>query len=299
MTVLDLSVGLDVRKIGGRLGAQINGVQLSGDLPDSTIAEIRAALLEHKVLFFRDQDLDDAGQVSFATRLGPLTTAHPTVPGAAEQSEVLPIEGPANRWHTDVTFVDRPPLASVLRAVSIPPYGGDTVWADTTGAYDDLPTQLKVLADSLWATHSNLYDYAAEQPHADEEARRTYREVFTSTVYETDHPVVRVHPETGRRSLLLGGFAQRVLGLNGADSKSLLDLFARHVQRLENTVRWHWAPGDVIIWDNRATQHYAVADYDGRPRQVRRVTVAGDVPVSVDGRRSIARIGDASHYAAL
>ena len=298
MTTLHHDIALDVRKRGGRLGAEIRGVTLSGDLPGSTVAEIRAALLEHKVLFFRDQHLDDADHVAFAGLLGPLTTAHPTVPGADEQSEVLPIEGQANRWHTDVTFVDRPPLASVLRAVTIPPYGGDTVWADTAAAYDDLPTELKVLADSLWATHSNLYDYAAEQPEADDESRRKYREVFTSTVYETDHPVVRVHPETGRRSLLLGGFAQRLLGLDGADSKALLELFARHVQRLENTVRWNWAPGDVVIWDNRATQHYAVADYDG-PRQVRRVTVAGDVPVSVDGRQSIARAGDASHYSAL
>jgi alpha-ketoglutarate-dependent taurine dioxygenase len=297
MTTLDLA--LDIRKRGGRLGAEIHDVDLTGDLSDGTVAEIRAALLEHKVLFFRGQDLDDVGQVAFASRLGPLTTAHPTVPGADEQPEVLPIEGQANRWHTDVTFIDRPPLASVLRAVVIPPYGGDTVWADTAAAYDDLPAELKVLADSLWATHSNLYDYAAEQPEADDEAKRQYREVFTATVYETDHPVVRVHPETGRRSLLLGGFAQRILGLSSADSKALLDLFATHVQRLENTVRWHWAPGDVVIWDNRSTQHYAVADYDTLPRQVRRVTVAGDVPVSADGRRSIGRVGDASDYSAL
>jgi alpha-ketoglutarate-dependent taurine dioxygenase len=297
MTTFHLA--LDVQKRGGRLGAEIRGLSLTDDLPDALVAEVRAALLEHKVLFFREQDLDDAGQVAFARRLGALTTAHPTVPGADEQAEVLPIAGQANQWHTDVTFVDRPPFASVLRAVVIPPYGGDTVWADTAAAYDDLPAELRTLADSLWATHSNVYDYAAVRPDADDEARRQYHEVFTSTVFETDHPVVRVHPETGRRALLLGGFAQRIVGLNASDSTRLLQLFAEHVQRLENTVRWHWAPGDVVLWDNRSTQHYAVADYDGLPRQVRRVTVAGDVPLSVDGGRSVVRVGDASSYAAL
>jgi taurine dioxygenase len=282
-----------VHKVGGRLGAEIRGVQLAGDLPDAVVAELRAALLEHKVVFFRDQALDDAGQVAFASRLGRVTDAHPTVPG---EGVILPIEGPANNWHTDVTFVDAPPFASVLRAVELPPYGGNTIWADTAAAYDGLPAPLQRLADSLWATHSNLYDYAAVRPDADAEQLRQYHEVFTSTVYETEHPVVQVHPETGRKALLLGGFAQQIQGLSKADSRRLLDLFATHVERLENTVRWHWRAGDVIVWDNRSTQHYAVADYDGLPRKVRRVTVAGTVPVSTDGRRSVARVGDSSAF---
>lgn len=282
-----------VHKVGGRLGAEIRGVQLSGDLPDAVVTEIRAALLEHKVVFFRDQSLDDAEQIAFATRLGVVTDAHPTVPG---DGAVLPIEGPANNWHTDVTFVDAPPFASVLRAVQLPPYGGNTIWADTAAAYDGLPEPLQRFADTLWATHSNVYDYAEVRPDADSEQLRQYREVFASVPYETDHPVVQVHPETGRKALLLGGFAQQLVGFSKADSRRLLDLFATHVERLENTVRWHWREGDVIIWDNRATQHYAVADYDGLPRKVRRVTVAGTVPVSTDGRRSTVRVGDSSAY---
>lgn len=296
MTTLTTRSALDVRKVGGRIGAELRGVQLSASLPDSTVAEIRAALLDHKVVFLRDQELDDAGQVAFAGRLGSVTEAHPTVPGDATQTEVLPIDGQANTWHTDVTFIEAPPFASILRAVQLPPYGGNTVWADTVGAYAGLPAPLQQLADRLWATHTNVYDYAEARPDADEEALRQYREVFSSTVYETDHPVVQVHPETGQRALLLGGFAQQIVGFSRADSRRLLELFASHVERLENTVRWQWREGDVAIWDNRSTQHYAVADYDRLPRQVRRVTVAGTVPVSVDGLRSSSRQGDASAF---
>ena len=168
----------------------------------------------------------------------------------------------------------------------IPPYGGDTVWANTAAAYDELPDPLKVLADSLWAVHGNDYDYAAARPDATDEETRRYREVFTSTLYQTEHPVVRVHPVTGERTLVLGHFVKRLLGLNTHDSDHLLATFQAHVTRLENTVRWRWAVGDVAIWDNRATQHYAINDYGDQHRVVRRATVAGDVPVSVDGRHS-------------
>jgi taurine dioxygenase len=128
--------------------------------------------------------------------------------------------------------------------------------------------------------------------------RKHHDEVFVSTVYETEHPVVRVHPETGERALLLGQFVRQILGVPSADSRYLFDLFQRHVTRLENTVRWRWSPGDLAIWDNRATQHYAIDDYGDLPRRMHRVTVAGDVPVGVDGRRSVARSGDASAYLA-
>ena len=128
--------------------------------------------------------------------------------------------------------------------------------------------------------------------------RKHHDEVFLSTVYETEHPVVRVHPETGERTLLLGQFVRQILGVPAADSRHLFDLFQRHVTRLENTVRWRWSPGDLAIWDNRATQHYAIDDYGDLPRRMHRVTVAGDVPVGVDGQRSLARAGDASAYLA-
>ena len=123
-----------------------------------------------------------------------------------------------------------------------------------------------------------------------------HREVFLSTIFQTEHPVVRVHPETGERSLLLGQFVRRILGVSASDSRYLFELFQRHVTRLENTVRWRWAPGDLAIWDNRATQHYAIDDYGDLPRQMHRITVAGDVPVGVDGRLSAALQGESAPY---
>ncbi|WKD32026.1 TauD/TfdA dioxygenase family protein [Streptomyces xanthophaeus] len=278
-----------VTRIGGRIGAEIGGVKLGGDLPDGTVAEIRAALLAHKVVFFRGQDhLDEAGHEAFAQLLG-APVAHPTVP-SADGRYALGIDSHhgarANQWHTDVTFVPAYPAFSILRAVTIPPYGGNTLWANTATAYSNLPEPLRALADSLRAVHSNEYDYAALKPDALPEALAQYREVFTSTKFLTEHPVVRVHPETGERTLLLGNFVQRINGLTGRDSRALQDLFQAHIESPENTVRWQWRAGDVAIWDNRATQHYGVDDSDDHERTLRRVTVDGDVPVGPDGEPS-------------
>ncbi|MEU8772425.1 TauD/TfdA family dioxygenase [Streptomyces sp. NPDC048606] len=278
-----------VTRIGGRIGAEIAGVRLGGDLAPETVAEVRAALLAHKVVFFRDQDhLDEASHEAFARLLG-TPVAHPTVP-SADGRYALGIDSHhgarANQWHTDVTFVPAYPAFSILRAVTIPPYGGDTLWANTATAYAHLPEPLRALADGLRALHSNEYDYAALKPGALPEALAQYRDVFTSTSFVTEHPVVRVHPETGERTLLLGNFVQRIAGLTGRDSRALLDLFQAHVESPENTVRWQWRTGDVAIWDNRATQHYGVDDSDDHERTLRRVTVDGDVPVGPDGEPS-------------
>jgi taurine dioxygenase len=205
----------------------------------------------------------------------------------------------ANSWHTDVTFVDRVPALSILRGVTIPPYGGTTVWANTVAAYEALPLALRALVDQLWAVHTNDYDYVAdvEDPEGDGPERDALdRRQFRSTAYETEHPVVRVHPETGERSLLLGHFVKRFVGLNSSESTAVFQLLQNRVTRLENTVRWSWQQGDVAMWDNRATQHYAVADFDNHRREVRRVTVAGDVPVALDGRRSRVLVGDSDAY---
>jgi taurine dioxygenase len=287
-----VSGALDVVPIGGRIGAEIRGVRLSADLDAPTIDAIRAAWLKHKVIFFRNQHhLDEAGQEALTSVFGGAPVSHPTVPSIEGTRYILELDsrqgGRANSWHTDVTFVDAYPKASILRALVVPTAGGDTVWANTAAAYDDLSPSLRALADTLWALHTNEYDYAARRPDASSEQVRRYREVFTSTVYETKHPLVRVHPETGERTLVLGHFVKRILGLSSFDSAHLLQVFQEHVTRLENTVRWRWAVGDVAVWDNRATQHYAVNDYGDQHRVVRRVTVAGDVPVSVDGRRSV------------
>ncbi|MEU9105225.1 TauD/TfdA family dioxygenase [Streptomyces xanthophaeus] len=285
-TAIQTATETTVTRIGGRIGAEIGGVRLGGDLPAATVAEIRAALLAHKVVFFRGQDhLDEAGHEAFAQLLG-APVAHPTVP-SADGRYALGIDSHhgarANQWHTDVTFVPAYPAFSILRAVTIPPYGGNTLWANTATAYSHLPEPLRALADGLRAVHSNAYDYAALKPDALPETLAQYREVFTSTEFLTEHPVVRVHPETGERTLLLGNFVQRIQGLTGRDSRVLLDLFQSHVESPENTIRWQWRSGDVAIWDNRATQHYGVDDSDDHERTLRRVTVDGDVPVGPDG----------------
>jgi alpha-ketoglutarate-dependent sulfate ester dioxygenase len=295
-----MSEQISVVKVGGNIGARIDGVTLSGDLDSSTITAINDALLAHKVIFFRGQDhLDDEGQLAFARSLGIPTIAHPTVTSRGDT--ILPIDsdyGRANSWHTDVTFVDRVPKASILRAVALPAYGGTTTWANTGSAYEQLPEPLKALVDKLWAVHTNVYDYSTKVVEAGELTKNVeeYRAEFQSSYYEIEHPVVRVHPETGERSLLLGNFVRRFLGLDSSESTALFDLLQKRIIKLENTVRWNWQAGDLAIWDNRATQHYAVADYDDNYRRLNRITLAGDVPVGVTGEQSRVVAGDASHY---
>lgn len=291
--VKQIAGDIEVLPIAGRIGAEIKGVSLHAELDTHSVSAIREALLQHKVLFFRGQhQLDDAGQEAFARLLG-APVAHPTVPIKQGTDYVLELDsnhgGRADSWHTDVTFVDAYPQASVLRAVVVPLSGGDTVWANTAAAYEHLPAELRNLVDQLWALHSNDYDYAAHRPQVSDSAKQHHREVFASTVYETEHPLVRVHPETGERTLVLGHFAKKILGLSSADSAQLIALLQSHITKLENTVRWRWSAGDVVIWDNRATQHYAINDYGDQHRIVRRVTVDGDIPVSIDGRQSVTR----------
>lgn len=294
---------LNIVPLTGRVGAEIKDIRLGGDLSDGTVAAINDALLKHKVVFFRDQQhLDDLAHEQFARRLGDLVP-HPTQGAATGTASVLNLDssrggGRADQWHTDVTFVDAYPKFSVLRGVVIPEAGGDTIWSNTHAAYVGLPEPLRLLADNLWAVHSNVYDYAAVRPRATADERKHFEEVFTSTIYETEHPVVRVHPETGERSLLLGNFVQRLVGLSKTDSGKIYEVLQSYVTAPENTVRWRWRQGDVAIWDNRATQHYAVNDYGDQHRVVRRVTVDGDVPVSVDGRRSVTRTKTAKQKAA-
>ncbi|WXL27434.1 TauD/TfdA family dioxygenase [Ectopseudomonas mendocina] len=280
---------LEVHPVAGRIGAEIRGVQLSADLPADVVEAIQAALVEHKVIFFRDQHLDDQTQEAFASLLGE-PISHPTVPVREGTNYLLELDGAngqrANSWHTDVTFVDAYPKASILRSVVAPAAGGDTLWANTATAYNDLPDELRELADKLWAVHSNEYDYAQGKRNTDPAVLTAYRAVFVSTVYETEHPVVRVHPVSGERTLLLGHFVKRIKGFTQAESQGLFNILQSYVIRPENTVRWRWRAGDVAIWDNRATQHYAVDDYGTQDRIVRRVTLSGDVPVSIDGKHS-------------
>ncbi len=293
----DRNSPLDIIPVTGSIGAEIRGVQLSGDLTAETVQAIEAALVRHKVIFFRDQDhLDDAEHEAFAGLLGD-PVAHPTVPVAEGSHYLLELDSKegyaASSWHTDVTFTDAYPRASILRGITIPEAGGDTLWANTETAYERLPEPLRQLVNNLWAVHSNVYDYAAtlaNSPSIVDDAARTklksYQNVFASTVYETEHPVVRVHPVSGQRSLLLGHFFKNFVGLNAADSARLFNILQDHITKPENIVRWRWRAGDVAIWDNQATQHRAVADFGLQRRTLRRATIAGDVPVAIDGQRS-------------
>lgn len=284
---------LQIRRVAGNIGGEVQNIQLSAQLPQTTIDDLNAALVAHKVLFFRGQShLDDAQHQAFGARFG-RTVAHPTVP-APNGTKLFELDaskggGRADSWHTDVTFVDAFPKISILRGVTIPAYGGDTVWANTALAYERLPQQIKDLADQLWAVHSNDYDYGADRVDIAADRLSHHREVFVSAVFEAEHPVVHVHPVSGERSLLLGHFVKKLIGLSTTESTRLFELLQNRVTRLENTVRWNWQQDDVVIWDNRATQHFAVNDYGDQARLVRRVTVHGEVAVAVDGQRSRTR----------
>ncbi len=292
---------IEVTQVGGSIGAIVDGIRVGGHLPPTAVAELRAALLKHRVIFLRDQQhAGDAEQFAFAQLLGQVTRPHPTVAG--DGRAVLPIDseqGKANSWHTDVTFVDRVPAISILRAITLPPYGGSTVWANTVQAYRRLHPALQALAGSLRALHTNVYDYAAHRYGGVDVKEEEYSREFTHLEFETEHPVVRLHPETGEPSLLLGHFVRSFVGLTSVDSADLFQVLQRQVTRLENTVRWAWAEGDIAIWDNRSTQHYAVADYDDLPRRMHRITVAGDIPIGIRGDLSVTIKGDASEYSAL
>ncbi|WP_018653389.1 TauD/TfdA dioxygenase family protein [Actinomadura flavalba] len=297
------STALDVTRVGGNIGAVVSGLRIGADLDPAVLAEFRAALLKHRVVFLRDQDhATDTDQYDFAAQLGEVTSPHPTVRG--DGNAILPIDseqGAANSWHTDVTFVDRVPAISVLRAVTLPPYGGTTVWANTVNAYASLHPGLQALAGRLRARHSNLFDYAIERPVTGgvDVKQEHYRAEFRHTSFLTEHPLVRVHPETGEPALLLGHFAQSIRDLSSSDFRDLYALLQRHITKLENTVRWTWRPGDIAIWDNRSTQHYAVADYDEHARLLHRITIAGDVPVGIGGDVSTVLEGDASGFSSV
>jgi alkyl sulfatase len=286
-----LTTAPTVTQLGSRIGARIDGVRLGGDLDAATVGQIRQALLRHKVIFFRNQHhLDDVAQQAFAALLG-TPIAHPAVQYDLQNDHapiITPINseyGKANQWHTDITFVANYPAASILRAVTLPSYGGSTLWASTAAAYADLPEPLKHLTENLWALHSNRYDYVVvPQPQTDKQ--KAFRTAFEKLDFRTEHPVVRVHPETGERTLVAGNFVRSFVGLDSYESQLLLELLQRRITLPENTIRWNWEPGDVAIWDNRATQHRAIDDYDDQHRVMHRVTVMGGVPVDVHGQRS-------------
>ena len=258
-----------VTRLGSRIGARVDGVRLGGDLDTATVCEIRRALLAYRVIFFRGQlHLDDDQQLAFARLLGT-----PIANPAAHRTR----RGRPTFWHTDLAYFANYPAASILRPVNLPTYGGSTLWASTAAAYEELPGPLKVLTENLWALHTNRYDYVMTETVTDQRQAPDFR---------TEHPVVRVHPETGERILLAGAFVRGFVGLDSHESSVLLELLQRRITTANNTIRWNWELGDVAIWDNRATQHRAVDDYDDQHRLMHRVTLMGDVPVDIHGQTS-------------
>jgi taurine dioxygenase len=270
---------LQIRRVAGALGAEIGGVDLSRDLPDETIAAIRAALNAHQVVFFRDQELTPAQQVAFGARFGPLNI-HPYVRGMAEHPEVMEIiKEPQDRinfgggWHSDMSFLERPAIGSILYAVEIPEFGGDTLFASQAAAYDALSPGLKATLDGLNAVHSANREYSSAGHSAQKRSSMAVAEA-EGMAGEYVHPMVLTHPETGRKALYVNpAFTIRIEGWSRRESKALLDFLFEHSRYEAFTCRFAWAKGSVAFWDNRSVWHFALNDYPGQRRHMRRVTV--------------------------
>ena len=274
---------LTIEPISPALGAIVSGVRLADPLDDAAQRQIEQALLDHHVLFFRDQPLTPSQQANFAARFGDLHI-HPIYPSSPEQREVIVLDTAVTDvrdnaiWHTDVTFLETPALGAVLAAKQLPPYGGDTLWASGIAAFEALSKPLQQLLDGLTATHDISKSFPQERfgaTDADlarlEEARRKNP--------PRSHPVIRTHPVTGRKALFVSdGFTTRINELEPAESRAILDLLFAHFARPEFTVRWRWKENDVAFWDNRVTQHYAVDDYRPQRRVMHRATILGDKP---------------------
>jgi taurine dioxygenase len=273
---------IDIVPVTPVLGAEVGGVKLRPEIDDDEVAAIRAALLDHKVLFFRDQSLDPAGLTQLGRRFGDPTPAHPVEPSVEGHPEVLSLDSEegarADVWHSDLTFQERPPLGALLHAEVVPDVGGDTLWVDMAAAYEALSPPLRSLLDGLTATHSpsKAGDYFAGRDASGEKA------AATAVAGPVRHPVVRVHPETGRRSLFVNPlFTIKIDGLRRAESDAILDLVQQVATRPDAMVRWRWQAGDVAFWDNRCTMHYALMDYGTTRRNMLRVALEGDRPAGV------------------
>ncbi|MGB8860805.1 MAG: TauD/TfdA family dioxygenase [Ilumatobacteraceae bacterium] len=280
-----------VTPITGAFGAELCGGRLAAGAFDP--AWLVGQLEQHLVLVLREQHLTHVEQVALARALGEPTPAHPVVPGHPDHPEILVLDGASGgrnaRWHTDVTFVPAPPAASVLVADELPAYGGDTMWADTRSAYERLAPPLQLLVDGLEAVHrisplaywGEPFDTALGR----DDAQRLLDD--SAKVPPVIHPVVRVHPATGRRSLFVNpGFTTHIAGWSRVESDGLLRMLYEHMTQPELVLRHRWRQGDVVMWDNRATMHYAVDDYGTTRRLMRRVTLRGGTAIGPNGSES-------------
>jgi taurine dioxygenase len=278
---------MEIRKLSGLLGAEILDVDVAGGLDPARFERLRAALFEHGVVCLRDQKLDREAQLAFARRFG-TPDVHPIANGMAEHPEVIRVRKPAGEaayfgtsWHTDNSFFERPSAITLLYGETVPPVGGDTLFASMEAAYETLSDPLRAFLAPLSAVHSagRAYDprTTGDAKYRGETAI-TY--TFSDSIYdEVEHPVVRAHPETGRKSLYVNPmFTQRIVGLEAHESDALLAMLHAHATRPEFTCRVRWRPGTLTLWDNRCVQHYALDDYRSFERVMYRVTIAGERP---------------------
>ncbi len=280
---------LKAEPLTGHIGAEIVGVDLSEPLTNTLGAALRQALARYLVLFFRDQTLDLAAQKRITAVFGPLMRI-PYVEPSPQDPDVIAVLKEADErdigvfggdWHSDFSFLERPPAGSVLYAVEVPPYGGDTIWSNQARAYDTLPDDLKALVDSRRAVHSGAPYGKAHAPEDPQALSRSIkmRRGDPEADRETLHPAVRRHPESGRKALFVNPiYTIRLEGMSEAESRPLLDRLYRHATRPDFTCRVRWAPRSLAIWDNRMTLHYAINDYDGHRRLMYRTTFAGERP---------------------
>lgn len=277
-------MSLQITRLASALGAQVDGLDLRQPLNDAQQAAIEQALLDHQVLFFRNQPITPTEQARFAAYFGDLHI-HPIFPNVPEQPEVLILDTAVTDvrdnaiWHTDVTFLQTPALGAVLSAKQVPEFGGDTLWASSSAAFESLSAPLKQLLDGLTATHDFTRSFPLERFGNTPEALERYQQVQRDHPPIT-HPVIRTHPVTGRKGLFVNeGFTSRINELEPKESEALLRFLFAHSTQPEYTVRWRWQANDVAFWDNRITQHYASDDYRPQRRIMHRATILGDVPV--------------------
>jgi taurine dioxygenase len=293
VTVIDRDVQLDVQWLSGSIGAVIRGLDLR-DLDERTVAAVRQVWLERKVVFFPGQNLDPDSHLAFASYFGTPTEGHPVIPGIPGYPNIFEIDYTKARelyatygdvatrrqgidWHTDVTFVKRPPLGSILNAKVIPPSGGDTLWSDQGAALRDLSPSLQEYLSTLHAVHDgrDTFKNALKRFGKAKWEGKQFEELEPVT-----HPVVRTHPETGEKILFVNpGFTSHIVELDRRESDVLLRFLYEHSVRPEFTVRYHWTAGDIGFWDNRSTQHAVVGDFGTQHRLIQRVTLKGDAPV--------------------
>ncbi|MFT5442389.1 MAG: taurine dioxygenase [Myxococcota bacterium] len=281
-----MSVNVETVPVAGSLGAELRGLDLSQKLDGGTVDTVLAALNEHKVIFFRQQELTPQQQVDFSAQLAPVFTDHPAyLPLLEGHPEVVVLEGQqggrANLWHTDVSISPRPPMGSVLYMKQSPAFGGDTIWANMAAAYDALSDRMKTYLEGLTAVHDLAGTVRNVVRERSEQAKQpgTAAPPNMAELPRASHPVVRTHPVTGKKILYVNPtFTSHIEGLPPAEADQMLAFLFAHQDQPEFQCRWRWQQGDVAIWDNRSTQHYAVADYGDAPRTIHRVTLVGDVP---------------------